>query len=584
MNEFMKVLFLLSVSGTLLFFSILGLKLLYRNKLSRRWQYYIWIIVVLRFLIPFTPSIVNVGKLFEALNTTVITNENPANPNMAVTVNTNDNETTQAPVRVNENVIIATAAHNTLNIYAYLLFVWSVLALVLFARKITIYQGFIGYIKAGNIEVTDIKTLNLLSDCEEKLNIKTRVELYRNALITSPIMVGFFRPSIILPIGESKDRELIYIFTHELIHHKQRDMLYKWLIQFVICVHWFNPFVYLLEKEVNKACELSCDEAVISVLDVEARREYGDMLISFLKSNSFCRSSLASVTLTEGAEQLKERLGAIMNFKRSSKGIRILTVVLTVCIIFGAALVGIYPVFAATDHSYDNFVYPKETGEDTYRERKQSRTKGESLSEAERYYEAGSLPLFQIAFSKLDKEAQNAWLGKIYEDGEIAFFSVGIDQLSADSPLIGNFAEKFYEDRSISFFSVLSDYMTREMLESWLDRALEDQETTFQVLLFDKLEMGDELEALEKEWAEKQLKEYQSVGVTQNGKNYYYQEQLVNIFLDQRPDSAFYTLTINPKGAVSIKIIRNTDGEITGVSYMTEEEVTELLGDEKEIE
>ena len=582
MNEFMKVLFLLSVSGTLLFFSILGLKLLYRNKFSRRWQYYIWIIVVLRFLIPFTPSTVNVGKLFETLNTTVITNENPANPNMTVTVNTNNNETTQAPVRVNENVIVATAAHNTLNIYAYLFFVWSALALAFFVRKITIYQGFIGYIKADNIEVTDINTLNLLSDCAEKLNIKTRVELYRNALITSPIMVGFLRPSIILPIGEMKDKELIYIFTHELIHHKQWDMIYKWLVQFAICVHWFNPFVYLLEKEVNKACELSCDEAVISVLGDEVRHEYGDMLISFLKSNNSYRSSFASVTLSEGAEQLKERLGAIMNFKRSSKGIRILTVVLTLCIIFGAANVGVYPVLASADRSYDNFVYPKEAGEDAYHERKQSSTTGESLSEAERYYEAGSLTLFQIAFSGLDKEAQNTWLDKIYEDGKIAFFSVCVDQLSTDSPLIGNFAEKFYGDKSIGFFSVLADCMTREMLESWLNRALEDREETFQVVLFDKLEMDDKLEA--KEWEEKQLKEYQSVGVTKSGKNYYYQEQLVNILLDQRSDSAFFTLTINPKGVVNIKIIRNTDGEVTGVSYMTEEEVTELLGDEMEIE
>ena len=119
-------------------------------------------------------------------------------------------------------------------------------------------------------------------------------------------------------------------------------------------------------------------------------------------------------------------------------------------------------------------------------------------------------------------------------------------------------------------------------MESWLNRALEDREETFQVVLFDKLEMDDKLEA--KEWEEKQLKEYQSVGVTKSGKNYYYQEQLVNILLDQRSDSAFFTLTINPKGVVNIKIIRNTDGEVTGVSYMTEEEVTELLGDEMEIE
>ena len=110
---------------------------------------------------------------------------------------------------------------------------------------------------AGSTEVSDIKILNLLSDCKEKLNIKASVELSQNSLTASPIMTGFIRPDIILPVGELKDKELSYIFIHELTHCRQKDLLYKWLIQFVVCVHWFNPFVYLLEKEVNKACELA---------------------------------------------------------------------------------------------------------------------------------------------------------------------------------------------------------------------------------------------------------------------------------------------------------------------------------------
>lgn len=77
----------------------------------------------------------------------------------------------------------------------------------------------------------------------------------------------------------------------------------------------------------------------------------------------------------------------------------------------------------------------------------------------------------------------------------------------------------------------------------------------------------------------KLLAEYAAYGVTKVGKDYYYQEQMVNIFLDQRPDSAFYTFSVNPSGAVNIRILRGTDGEITGVAYMTEAETEELLGD-----
>ena len=335
MNEFIKILLSLSVSGALLLLLILGLKPLYKNRFSKRWQYYIWIVVALRFLLPFTPDTTIIGSLFEKFDTTAITNEIPTNPNVPVPADTGNNKA--EPIQPNREITTA-AMREPVDKYVCLFFIWSALTLVLFVRKVTVYQGFIQYIKAGNKEVSDIKILNLLSDCEEKLKIKTRVELSCNPLLASPMLIGFFRPRIILPVGEWEDKELSYIFVHELVHYKQRDMFYKWLIQIVVCVHWFNPFVYLLEKEVNKSCELSCDEKVISVLDDTARREYGDILISFLKSNNLYKSSLASVTLTEGAEQLKERLGAIMKFRKKSKVIIAITVIFTVavCICFFA--------------------------------------------------------------------------------------------------------------------------------------------------------------------------------------------------------------------------------------------------------
>ena len=347
MNEFMKILLSLSVSGILLLLLILGLKPLYKSRFSKRWQYYIWIIVALRFLLPFTPDTTIVGSLFEKPGTTVITNEIPTSPNVPAPANTDNSKT--EPIQADRD--IAAAMREPFNRYVCLFFIWSVFALVLFVRKITIYQGFIQYIKAGSTEVSDIKTLNLLSDCEEKLNIKTRVELSRNPLIASPIMIGFFRARIVLPACELDDKEWSYIFVHELIHYKQRDMFYKWLIQIVVCAHWFNPFVYLLEKEVNKSCELSCDEKVISILDDKARREYGDTLISFLQSNNLYKSSLASVTLTEGAEQLKERLGAIMKFKKKSKGIIAITAIFSVLVCVCFFVTGAYAASPATNNN-----------------------------------------------------------------------------------------------------------------------------------------------------------------------------------------------------------------------------------------
>ena len=68
MSEFIKILLSLSVSGALLLLLILGLKPLYKNRFSKRWQYYIWIVVALRFLLPFTPDTTIVGSLDNGLS------------------------------------------------------------------------------------------------------------------------------------------------------------------------------------------------------------------------------------------------------------------------------------------------------------------------------------------------------------------------------------------------------------------------------------------------------------------------------------------------------------------------------------
>lgn len=327
----------LSVSGTLLLLLVLGLKPIYKNRFSRRWQYYIWIIVVLRFLLPVTSGDTLVGRLFEKLNATEITSASRTDINM--TGITNIDYRVQDDTPINTIPQAETIQHASSGLKMYLFAVWLTIASALFIRNITIYQDFTRYVRAGNKEVSDIHILNILSDCEEKLNIKARVQLYQNAMIVSPILIGFFHPCILLPMEEVGNKELSYIFTHELIHYRKKDMFYKWLVQIAVCVHWFNPFVYLLAKQVNRTCELSCDEAVILTLGDKTKREYGDMLISFAKAHNQYKSSLVSVTLTEGAEQLKERLGAIMNLNKKSIFVKVITILLTgvLCICFSVS-------------------------------------------------------------------------------------------------------------------------------------------------------------------------------------------------------------------------------------------------------
>ena len=533
MSEFIKILLSLSVSGALLLLLILGLKPLYKNKFSKRWQYYIWIVVALRFLLPFTPDTTIIGSLFEKFDTTAITNEIPTNPNVPVPADTGNSKA--EPTQTNREITTA-AMREPFNKYVCLFFIWSALALVLFVRKVTVYQGFMQYIKAGNKEVSDIKILNLLSDCEEKLNIKTRVELSCNPLIASPMLIGFFRPRIILPVGELEDKELSYIFVHELTHYKQRDMFYKWLIQIIVCVHWFNPFVYLLEKEVNKSCELSCDEKVLSVLDDKAKREYGDTLISFLKSSNLYKSSLASVTLTEGAEQLKERLGAIMKFRKKSKVVIAITAIFTVAVCVCFFVTGAYAAPSANSkeknlmpdavpnvennkgYTYvqrgfysDSYIIEmgwnlSDTISKEYTNSKEITLEDNSVIKV--YFDENTVDYLndsnaisaigKLLYSLNNRDMQNYPMietplitnvtyvsennlsilaDEYFQNSSLTEFSAIFPVL--DIELQKEYCQKIYDDNKIAFFSSIIPYMDRDLVMLYADKSDQDQKVNF---------------------------------------------------------------------------------------------------------
>ena len=593
MNTVWKIFLSMSCSGGLLILALLLGKRCLGNAISRQWRYYIWFIVLLRLLLPFGPEVSLLGSTYRAMDQAITQAPSPP-PQSAPDISEDELTPAVGAERADENrqAETWTAVQPLRDVGELLLhqiwLVWLVAALGLLIRKITIYQGFIRYVKAGMTPVSDIEKLDQLSAGAERAGVGKPVELCVNPLISSPLLIGAFRPCVVLPRADIPEKEFWYIALHELTHYKRRDMFYKWLVQVTVCLHWFNPLVYLMSREITRACEFSCDEAVLTKMGCDNAQDYGKTLLNAMAAVGKYKESVGAVTLSENKQLLKERLGAIMSFKKKSKAIRLLTGMLTLCVIFSAAFVGVYSTAAAADvpntvnavkkimglfgiAKYDNFVYPKET----------TASIENNSSEIERYYKAGSLPLFEIAFPRLDENTQKMWLERLYADGDFAFFSVAVRGIDTDSSLFADFAEKAYTDEEMAFFSIFTDRMGKARLELWLDRALEDENWAFQSILFDRLNRRGEFDELkekqEKEWAEAQMAEYRAVGVTMDGKDYYYKGQLVNVFLDIRPNKAFYALNMNPKGTVNIRIIRSNDNVITGVAYMTEAEVKELL-------
>lgn len=338
MDDFIRTFLSISLSGAILSCFILLLKPFYQSRISKRWQYYIWLLVILRLLIPVTTDFgIDRFSVLEEMEEGMdpMTDEEQISGDNIPPAHTS--RQTNGFLTGMDSVFLTHTGAFSLG--AYLVFAWITAALILILHKVWVYYGFIRYLKTGNQEVSDLAVLNLLGERKEELKIKRKIELYCNSNISSPIMTGFLHPVIIIPEENIETIKMSYILQHELVHYKQGDLLYKWLAQITICLHWFNPFVYLIGKEVNQTCELACDEVIIKSLDESEKRTYGDTLLSFLKSKGSYGRSLASVTLSEGARQMKERLGAIMDYQKKSKRIKAVTCILTLGIcIFGVTI------------------------------------------------------------------------------------------------------------------------------------------------------------------------------------------------------------------------------------------------------
>ncbi len=372
-GEFMKLLLSLSFSGTILFSLVFLLLLPCRNRLSRRWQYDIWLFVALRFLVPFSMGGSLVGTLFLSVEEHIsVQQSQDAEPFMMAEENQEPQQHTesvwnQEPQQHTESAWNqeaepytdaewfagtdagagtkqpgAVRTRGVSPVGACLFLIWAAAALILLLRKILSYQSYLHFVRTGNREVTDPEVRSLLFRKAQEMKIRRPIGLYQNRFLISPMMTGFFHPQILLPASEETKETLSYVFAHELTHYKYFDLFFKWLVQILLCIHWFNPIVYLLERQIGKNCELACDEKVIRTMGAAERKKYGDTLLTFLHAEEPFKSPLVSNTLTEGAGQLIERLGAIMDYKKKSVKMIFVTVLLTIGIVLCSSTLGVY--------------------------------------------------------------------------------------------------------------------------------------------------------------------------------------------------------------------------------------------------
>ncbi|WP_040952750.1 M56 family metallopeptidase [Gorillibacterium massiliense] len=345
MREWFAVFLSLSVSGSLIAVVLLTLRPFARRWFSHTWQYYIWLIVVARLLLPVTLEPNVIGGWLErngAVHSALGFSEAPA-----VAVESNEGVTDSLPVSNTHTEKVADASdqdqpkqdHLVWKLWPYLWRVWIIGAIGMFLYRWIGYKRFTNRLKVGNTAVTSPNMRSVLETCRRELGLRGHVEFYLNPLVTTPMLVGFKQPAILLPNHTYTDDELRYICLHELTHFKRMDLSYKWLTQAALCLHWFNPLVHYAAKEIDRLCELSCDESVIRKMNAHEKQGYGNTLIAMAALGS-TRRSLFSGAMSEQKRHLKERLAAIMRSQPKSSRVTIVSLAIAILLVGSALVVG----------------------------------------------------------------------------------------------------------------------------------------------------------------------------------------------------------------------------------------------------
>ncbi len=339
--EIIKHILSMTFTGSIISFLLFLLKPIIKDKLPKSFQYYMWFSVIIALMIP--------------VSTVVMI---PVSNNSAMSMTSTydiaqwiSDTASKKPVNLafkpqNEN-------EQCLSIAVVLFVLWQLGMILVLVFHIVCYALYARSLNKHNI-CANRKEIELLNNL---LKRKNTLLLYKNPTVEIPILTGLFRPAVILPNKKYEDPRLRNILMHEITHMKRYDILVKRLLILVGAIHWFNPLVYFVRREINKACELACDESVIKKFNNIEMQQYGDTLIT-VAADSIKKMPLLT-TMLEDKKNLKERLDAIMKQKQHSKRTVIAASVFLVIIV--CAILGLNTLhrIESEQHYADNYPLPQ---------------------------------------------------------------------------------------------------------------------------------------------------------------------------------------------------------------------------------
>ena len=295
---------------------VLAIQRILGPRLNPRWRYALWLLVVVRLVLPVEPE--SALSLFQfappppaALSVSVtqpLFFHEPAPQSMPAA---------SVPVAMPEP-----GPGATISLYSLLALGWLVGAIALLGLTTVVNWRFARQVAAAP-EIEDTEIVRLFAEARAEFGLRRAIRLIESGQVQSPAIMGLFAPTLLLPADvrtKFDARELRFIFLHELAHLKRGDVIVQALIALLQIVHWFNPVLWFAFRRMRIDREPATDALVLSRTGEEEKERYGLMLIKLLEHFNQRHSLATLVGILEDKDQFKRRFSLIARFTRGAYG------------------------------------------------------------------------------------------------------------------------------------------------------------------------------------------------------------------------------------------------------------------------
>ena len=326
-------------------------KWVFRNNLSSRMQYNLWLLLLGLLAVPFIPfRLISFPQIFSWLSSVRNSSASHADVGANNVMDTGLSGTTNWM-----NDFALSVNKDTPSVTGYILLgIWIVgmLAMMILVIKSSLR---LRIIKRSALPLQNPEVRRLYNKCLNEMKITRNIPVYSTAFLKSPIIVGFLKPCIYLPIhliSDYHESDMRYMLLHELQHYRHKDAIANYLMNFAGVLYWFNPFVWFALREMRNDREVACDTSVLKMLEEDDYEDYGNTLINFIEKVSFSPFPFAA-NLSGNMKQIKRRIINIASYEKPTfyKKLKGMTAfILTTVLIMG--LTPFISTYAADESRY----------------------------------------------------------------------------------------------------------------------------------------------------------------------------------------------------------------------------------------